>query len=353
MKALVQAAPERRIEPLRTQVMRLLFAALLAISTARAATVSELIRSVRQALAGKRSDPEVVFLVAGMKLTERLDDAVIEQLQSEGAGPKTVEELEWLREASAAQLSPTDLRLFEAPPSPPEDEQRQLIARARHIALEYTASLPNFLCTESMRRFRLPAGRAWKLADTVTMDVSYSQKDKESYKLLTIDGKPTNKTLKSIGGFKSDGEFGSLLAELFRPDAATFRWERWGNLRGTRVAVFAYLIERHNSKYTVAAATAFRTHRITTGMTGSVNIDPETARTLRFSDGDDGLPSTFAVRNTYSVLDYDYADVGGRQYLLPKRVDLRVTFQHDRARNIMEFGNYRKFASDATVTYEK
>jgi hypothetical protein len=333
--------------------MRLFAAVLLALSSARAATVSDLVRTVREALAAARSDAEVVALVGPWKLTERLDDPVIEQLQSEGAGPKTVEELEWLREASIAQPAPAPFALFDAPPAPSDEQQKELIARARHIALEYTANLPNFLCTESVRRFRLPVGQAWKAADFFTMDVSYSQKTNESYKLLTINDQPTKKTLKSIGGFQSDGEFGSLLRAIYTPDIATFRWERWGNLRGVRVAVFAYRIERFHSKYTVTASSTFRTHRINTGMIGFVYIDPETARTLRFSDGDDGLPSDFAVTKTYSVLDYDYADVGGQQYLLPKRVDLRVTFQHDRARNVMEFSNYRKFGSETTVTFEK
>jgi hypothetical protein len=332
---------------------RILVAALFAISSARAAGVAELVQAVRDGLAANRSDAEIVFEIRQVQLAERLDDAVIEQLQSDGAGPKTVEELEWLRERSIALPAPAGLRLFDAPPAPPEVEQNGLIARARHIALEYTASLPNFLCTESVRRFVLPAGKAWQARDVFKMDVSYSRKGGESYKLLTLNGQPTKKTLQNIGGFKSDGEFGTLLAEIFRPDAATFRWERWGNLRGVRVAVFSYLIERHNSKYTVTASSMFRTRRIRTGMTGLVYIDPETALTLRFSDGDDGLPSTFAVTKTWSVLDYDYADVGGQKYLLPTRVDLRVNFRHDRARNVMEFSNYRKFSSDAVITYEK
>ena len=98
--------------------------------------------------------------------------------------------------------------------------------------------------------------------------------------------------MKDMGGFRSDGEFGSLLREIFRPDAAArFAFERWANLRGRPVAVFSYRIDRANSKYTVAASTSiFRTHRILTGMMGHVYLDPETGQTLRFGDGDDGLP---------------------------------------------------------------
>jgi hypothetical protein len=345
-------APERIPGILRTICMRRLLALLITASALRAGTVAELISAIRTA--NGRPDPEVAAMVRQTTLTERLDDAAIEQLQSEGAGPRTVEELEWLREDSSG-LPAAAISLFDGPPALTADEQSRLIERARAIALEYTATLPNFLCTESVQRFTRSKGKPWKATDSFTMDVGYSAKGGESYKLLTIDGKPTRKSMKDIGGFRSDGEFGSLLREIFRPDAAArFAFERWGKLRGRRVAVFSYRIDRANSKYTVAASTGlFRTHRILTGMLGHVYVDAETAQTLRFGDGDDGLPSTFPIRKTYSVLDYDFAEVGGQRFLLPRRVDLRIEARELRMRNVMEFGNYRKFSSDTTVMFEK
>ena len=332
--------------------MRPLVVLLVAASALEAGTVGELIAAFRTAHG--RPDAEVAAMVRQTTLTERLEDAVIEQLQSEGAGPRTVEELEWLREDSST-LPAAALPPFDASPALPAEEQTRLIERARAMALEYTATLPNFLCTESVHRFTRSKDKPWKATGAFTMDVGYSMKGGESYKLLTIDGKPTRKSMKDIGGFRSDGEFGSLLREIFRPEAsARFAFERWANLHGRRVAVFSFHVDRTNSHYTVAASTGlFRTHRILTGMVGHVYVDPETAQTLRFGDGDDGLPSTFPIRKSYSVLDYDWAEIGGQRFLLPRRVDLRVDARDTRMRNVMEFGNYRKFSSDATVTFDK
>jgi len=343
---------------MRLMSAALVLAALVALSSPRAAgvSVSELVQAVRQALADKRPDAEIVFLVGKAKLAERLDDAAIEQLQSEGAGPKTVEQLEWQREESLELPAARELRLFDVPPAPTGDEQQRLIARARAVALEYTKNLPDFLCTESVRRFVRDKSKPWKAAEAFVMDVSYSAKDGESYRLLTFDGKPTNKTLRSIGGFKSDGEFGSLLRSILKPEArAEFAWERWANLRGRRVAVFSYHVERAYSTYTVRASTnPFRTHAYTTGMRGSLYIDPESARMLRFSNGDDGLPSNSPVRSAHSVLDYDYAEISGERFLLPKRVDIRAVFREGhRFRNVMRFEDYRKFTSDASITFER
>ncbi len=316
------------------------------------ATVAELIASVRAAHG--RSDAEVAAMVRQTALTERLDDAVIEQLQSDGAGTRTVAELEWLREGSAALPAPTGLLLFDAPAPLSAEDQTRLIVRARVIALDYTESLPNFVCTESVQRHVREKGKEWTSSRPYTMEVSYSPKG-ETYKLLTFDGKPTRKSLKDVGGFRSDGEFGSTLRDIFRPEAAAkFQWARWANLRGRRVAVLAYHIDRANSHFTVSAATnPFRTHRIQTGMRGEVYLDPESGRSLRIGDGDDGLPSTFPIRSVYAVMDYEFTDIGGREFLLPRRVDMRVTLREHRARNLMEFSAYRKFDADTNVTFEK
>ena len=331
--------------------MRCLLAALLAASTLSAATVAELIAAVRAAK--NRPDAEVASMIRQSVLTERLDDGVIEELQSEGAGPRTVEELEWLREASRGLPAVDRPAARFSAPSPSAEELARLVAEARETALEYSATLPNFICTETIRRYQMPDRKPWKLRDTLTIDVAYSQEG-ERYRPLTINGKATKKPMKSLGGFISHGEFGSFLRFVYSPEAAAeFRWDRWGNIGGRRVAVLAYRIDRKNSKYTVSAAQVFRKYSIVTGVVGSVYVDPETHRTLRVTCGDDGLPPGWPIRETGSISDYDYAEVGGKKYLLPRRIDLRVLFREEQIRNITEFGNYRKFSTDATVTFEK
>ena len=334
--------------------MRLIILAALAAASARAGTIAELVQSIRAALAAKRADTEVATMVAQAKLDERLTGAVIEQLESEGAGPRTVEELEWQREESSALSIPRELRPGDVVAPPSDGEQARMIEQARAVALAYTANLPNFLCTETVRRHGRPNGKPWRLNDTLTVDLAYSEQG-ESYKLLTINGKPTTKTFRSLSGWRTNGEFGSLLKFIYEAKSdARFQWERWGNLRGRRVAVFSYRIDRKKSTYSVDGGRSMFSHaRIVTGAVGFVYIDPETQRTMRLSAGDDGLPPNFPIRETWLLMDYDYADVGGQLYLLPRRVDVRAIFRESRGRSIEEFGNYRKFSSEATVTFEK
>src|SRR5215475_3894276 len=87
---------------------------------------------------------------------------------------------------------------------PSTSEQTQIIEKARELALEYTANLPNFICTETIRRSQLPKrSQKWKLLDTLAVDVAFSDQG-ERYRLLTINGKSTRKRLKEIGGMRSD-----------------------------------------------------------------------------------------------------------------------------------------------------
>src|SRR5438270_3862562 len=72
-----------------------------------------------------------------------------------------------------------------------DDEQAELIEAARHEALSYSASLPDFLCTEYIKRREDPRGdNRWRSIDTLTVRLSYFG-HMEDYKLMAVNGKPT------------------------------------------------------------------------------------------------------------------------------------------------------------------
>jgi hypothetical protein len=327
-----------------------------AAATPAGGSVADLIADVRASLKAGQTDREIAGSLHDRRLTERLEPAVTEQLESEGAGPATLEELErqqWL----TAKLSPPAQppRLFEAPPAPQAGELSEIIEKARAIALQYTAALPNFLCTQSIRRFNDSKGAEnWKQSDSLKLDVGYSEKG-ERYRVVEINGHPATRSFQSLGGFSSNGEFGTLQKWIFDPESRTdFRFERWTNLRGLMAYVFAYNIEQPRSHYEVNWNTFAHRYHMTTGMSGVVYIDRETFRVLRFTHGAVGLPGNWPITGTPAVIDYAFAEVGGQQFLLPKRVDSRVLLKGGaQDRNLAEFTNYRKFASEATVTFEK
>ena len=52
-----------------------------------------------------------------------------------------------------------------------------------------------------------------------------------------------------------------------------------------------------------------------------------------------------------TTVDYDFADVGGRNYLLPSRSETEIHAISLRARNRMEFHDYKKFGADSLIDF--
>lgn len=229
-------------------------------------------------------------------------------------------------------------------------EQTQIIEKARETALQYTANLPDFISTETIRRSRLGKGsRTWKLEDTVTVDVAFSDEG-ERYKTLTINGKPTKKNFSQLGGAKSNGEFGTMLGWIFRPESATrFHWERSEELRGRPMYVFSYGIDQDHSGYNIGVD---KRHMIA-AFGGLVYVDRETSQVMRITHAPSGIPLSWPLAAMWSDLDYGFAEIGGQRFLLPRHAELNLRWRDgSQARNTMDFDNYRKFTTEATLKFE-
>lgn len=312
-------------------------------------SVNDLIALVRAAIGNRQSDHKIAGVLHKFRLAESLDERTIEELESEGAGPKTVAELERLREASSVLPRPPAPPLFEPRPAPPPDEQKRMVEAARESALNYTRLLPDFICTEMVRRYEDPHA---KLIDILTLQLTYSGQ-RENYKLLTINGRPTFRPYDSVGGVITQGEFASLLNEVFeRRSEAEFQWDHWTTLRKRPTHVYGFRVAAGKSHYRMSAIGRAERYTAAVGQHGLVYIDGETSRTVRIIAEADSIPPDFPVRSATTTLDYDFVDIAGRQFLLPLRAEARMTTVDRRTSNEVEFHSYRKFAADTSITYD-
>ena len=110
---------------------------------------------------GKMTDRELASYLSKVKLTERLDDRTIENIQGMvPLGPKTLEALHTLRDHSQALA---EAKIYAPPPKPvpipppSSEEQAAIITEVREYALNYSKTLPDFICTQVTRRFAAPA----------------------------------------------------------------------------------------------------------------------------------------------------------------------------------------------------
>jgi hypothetical protein len=234
-----------------------------------------------------------------------------------------------------------------------DPEQAGLLEQAREAAIRYSDSLPDFICTEVVRRSQDQQGNGrWRSTDILTVKLSYFD-HKEDYKLMLIDGKPTVLDYLYAGGALSTGEFGTRLYSVFDPHSqGEFRWKGWTTLRKRRVARFSFRIARENSIFRLQFGTIpVGPNAIVVPYHGEVYVDAETHMVLRLTQQAE-IPQGFPINANESSVDYEFAPVSGKPYLLPTHAFVKTRSGKYVAENYMEFREYRKFQSEATITFD-
>lgn len=259
----------------------------------------------------------------------------------------------------AGELPPPGM----APTAPPipvrndEDAPRvmrqgdDLIRKATDAALDFTDTLPNYVCTEQIARYQSESSPPnWQAIDIVSADVIY-ENQKETYKNLAINGRKVNKKMEDMEGAWSTGEFGTILINLFNPGtAADFHYKRDSRAAGILAKVYDFSVDHQHSSWSIH----FGGQSYLPAYRGSVWIDPQTGRVLRIEMQAYGFPSDFPTDHVESATDYEYTRLGDtKQYLLPVHSET-LSCQRGSAfcsRNAIDFRNYHKYSGESTITF--
>ena len=240
------------------------------------------------------------------------------------------------------------------PPPSSADGRQAILDRSRAYAFDYIQTLPDFICDEIVHRYRegVESG-SWDGIDTLSVRLSYYG-HREEYKLLQVNNKPVpaNARYESLMGSVSEGEFGSLLRQIFETEPGTrIRWEGWNVIGETRVAVFTYSMTADHARYAVNFVINDSRYSTTAGRRGSIYVEPDTGRILRVTSAADGLAPDFPVQSLVSTLEYASTTIGDRTFLLPRSADVQMTAGTYKSRNTIEFVSYHKFAAETDVTF--
>jgi hypothetical protein len=230
-----------------------------------------------------------------------------------------------------------------------EDSAEAVLDDARAASGSFSSDLPNFLVQQVTTRYQ--GSRYvdnWKLMDTVTADVS-SVNGKEEYKNIRVNGRPTDRPEDS--GSWSTGEFQVTLEDILssRTDAKfTSRGE--DRIAGRAAFVFDLAVEQARSHWTIEDD---RGHRIKPAYKGKIWVDKETRRVLRIEQVAVGIPRDFSFDSEETSIEYGFASIEGRSYLLPATsVNVACgTGTSNCSKNRLEFRNYRKFSTDSSITF--
>jgi hypothetical protein len=228
------------------------------------------------------------------------------------------------------------------------------IEQARHYALEYTDELPNFRVTQFVTRYhRGPTDKDWVKRDTLELELTYSDKAGEKYRLLKLNGAATRMSYDQVAGSTSTGEFGALMSSLFSPRAKTeFRETGREQFNGRTVATFDFRVKKANSNSELSDRTSGRT--VVAAYQGTVWIDIDTLRVLRIELAHENMPPSFPITIAENSVEYDWVTIGEQRHLLPVRAEVLLGRERDReySRNLIEFRQYQKFDTDVKLLPE-
>ena len=316
-------------------------------------TVSQLLSFIRSSIKLKQPDKEVAGYVSRIKLSEKLDERTVEELQGEGAGPKTVAALNEIAAASASLPAPQP-KAAKAPPPPipppPPEEQQAIISEIREYARNYSKSLPDFICTQVTRKYvDRRSSDYWQPVLTVMEHLTYFEQQ-EHYKVSMVNDRSVDLSHEQLGGAGSSGDFGSMLKVTLNPKAdALVEFDRWGKLRGKICYVFSYRISSGNSEYSILWE---RTDRIITAYRGLIYVDKDTHLIIRLTLEAVDIPASFPVQEASEILDYDYVKISDREFLLPLKAQVFMRHDRERTRNDIDFRAYRKYSAEAVIQFD-
>lgn len=323
----------------------------------RAMTVAQVVAFVGSQVKMKGDDRATAdFLLHKVKLTERLDARVVEDLQGQGAGPKTVAALKRLSEESAglpAAAAPEASVTHAPPPIPPPsaEEQAEVLAALKEYAHNYTNSLPNYMCMQTTRRKIHPILSGYVgYGDVVREELAFVD-HKESYKVVMINDRAvSNIEHNQLGGAISNGEFGTMLAHIFDPETgATFDWDHWATLRGKRMYVFSFQVPK-SAGYSMYHGESKREY--TSAYKGLVYADRETKAVMRIKMECVGIPKDYPIKSVGIALDYEPTKIGEETYVLPFHFQLDSNDDKAIIQNEADYKLYRKFGAEATITFD-
>ncbi len=321
-------------------------------------TVAKLVDAVKSSVALKLPDKEVAAYVASVQLTQKLEDSVIEDLQTQGAGPKTVQALVRLADQSAklaaAPPAPAAKPVPTGPPPPSKAEQDRVLSEVSEYARNYVKSLPDFLCIQKTRRsldshFQPGGQPSWTPSDRFAEKLSFVD-HKENYELISHGDKALfGKNWESVGGGLSRGEWASLMGTVFDPESATdFHWLRWGNINKKLYHVYEYRVDKAHSREVLEVD---KDQRVTPAFHGLIYV-PTDASIVWWITVEPEIPAGFPMQDVKQTLKYDYTDINGQKFILPASSDVVMRVGRVANHNEIEFSRYQKYSADAKITFD-
>src|SRR3984957_17904939 len=236
---------------------------------------------------GKTVEKEMAFRVDGPELanaTKPDGAAGAANPTDNDSDAVTASDLQPLADGSKGhRLVITSLPAGAVPP-PSAEELQAIIGSARKRALDYSKSLPNFVCVEVTSRSVDTGGNGkWKHRDSIAELLRYHD-NQETRTTLEINGQRSSLKRADMNSSwpLSVGEFGAMLSLVFEPTSkAEFEWKEAATReeRNGTGQVLSYRVKRDDATITLGQGN----DQVGAGFHGLVYIDGATGGVQRIS----------------------------------------------------------------------
>ena len=336
----------------RPIVLMVLGLMVLPAPAAKRQTVAQLEQALTAASAAHKPAAEMVRLIAGVELSERLSEVTAERLNAQlNAGADVELSLALLSDRSAF----LDLPANELPATAAPDQaaQLQMFNAAGKFVVETLPRLPNFLATRTTIRYDDSPQEVTKGAWPVRAGLHAAGR---SSREISVFGERANASgggesgaSEEQGGMISWGEFGSVLGMIFSDSVnGKVSWSHWEDGPAGRSAVFHFSVPRSASHFEVVSSFqrlasvegfASRTPgarasslsarpndnpgktavmHTSRAYEGSLWLDPATGTILRITIEANSKDSS-AFQWAEMLVEYGVVDIGGSGFVCPVR----------------------------------
>lgn len=222
------------------------------------------------------------------------------------------------------------------------------LAAVREYALNYSAKLPNYTTTQTVRRVSKPS-RQSASTEVVEEQISYVE-GRELHKILTVNGRAVKEWESDSEGMYSRGEFAFLLPAIFRPETRTeFRFDKLANLNGRRMQVWEYSVPQLPNGYGIKEGQ----RTLLVPYKGAVWADAETHTVARIEVVCNDIPQVSQYRRVELTLDYKAQKVAGQEFILPARYTTVVRLEGANITMDASYKDYKRFSAEATIIFEE
>jgi hypothetical protein len=251
-----------------------------------------------------------------------------------------------------------------------DEDPTDVLIRLRDQILAHSRRVPNHTCVETVSRERYEAaeqstatcdaivarsrqpGAANRLrlstTDRLRLDVALA----DAREIYSWAGAPRFEgDLDELitDGAIGTGPFAASLLSLFEARDPRFVFEGQTMADVRRVFEYSFHVSKEESHYRVKTPGDW----VTTGYTGTLLVDPETAELVRLGIRTDELPPATTLCESQSTLEFGMVRLSTQDYLLP-----RVTHQHFLARdgsehrNTITFSACREYLGESVVSFD-